>query len=473
MKFHFVYIGRPTLTVDSVPGRSLVESIYRLPEQLKSSGMQGLLEEFKSSAMPKLDELKELFGAITAAIDYFPIVASGTLNINFWCEAHYKDSFEQLIMKTGLPIRIRVIEALWDSRLTPAHVTHEGIEFLRHHLCALVNGLIATETVRGRVSVKDIIAFLLLYFEGGWYFDNNVAVKPDMPEPSTSQVVKSARQSESYYLSVPFFGISQASAYGQDNDTILTREQYILCMKELGLNKPRSRLLLGYDKNRWKESSVTPITLPEGTLPDIWQMGSPQYHPDFYGFLYVYCVVYSSVIKDAQIYSDDPLYHSCCYKRIGAIGLEVIHAALLSDFLFEDSVVNRRESIEDSMNRHFIPEDCLGDKIFFNSHCYKNADEAERQRFLEYIRNYPRPAISPSQGDSATAFVISSHQGGAAAPAPALPPTPVLPKEISKCSVCGTITTKRCSACHLVFYCSAVCQRGAWKSHKLTCKKCD
>ena len=31
--------------------------------------------------------------------------------------------------------------------------------------------------------------------------------------------------------------------------------------------------------------------------------------------------------------------------------------------------------------------------------------------------------------------------------------------------------TKQCSRCRAAFYCSAACQRSAWKAHKVTCTK--
>ncbi|KAF3575748.1 hypothetical protein DY000_02034344 [Brassica cretica] len=43
--------------------------------------------------------------------------------------------------------------------------------------------------------------------------------------------------------------------------------------------------------------------------------------------------------------------------------------------------------------------------------------------------------------------------------------------DASECSVCGNLTTKKCSRCKSVRYCSAECQRSDWNAgHKLKCK---
>jgi hypothetical protein len=421
MKFHFVYIGKPTVSLDTM------------------------------RTEPDPNQLNELYGVINAAIAYPSRVASGDLVINFWCEERYKDNFAELIAKTGLPIRIRAIEELWDAGCTPAHAAHEGIAFLRAHFHTLVNQLMATETIRGRVSVKVIISFLLLYFEGGWFFDNNVSVKHELCEPSIFQVVKSLEQSESSYIAASFLAMSLAPRYGEDNDAILTNYEYISCMKELALGQPTSLLLLGYDKNRWPEIKVAPIELPKGTFPDIWQMCSSQYHQDIYRVLYVYCVVYPSVIKDAKIYTRDSRYHSFCYTRIGAIGLEVIHAALI----YKQDML-KPETIAKTMADHFIPEAQRGDKTFNGSHFFDKARPHERECFLGYIRDYRTVATAAEQ------------VGGAAVPSTAHRAR-VLPE--STCPVCTKPATKRCTRCKKVYYCSAVCQTVHWPTHKLSCKK--
>ena len=38
------------------------------------------------------------------------------------------------------------------------------------------------------------------------------------------------------------------------------------------------------------------------------------------------------------------------------------------------------------------------------------------------------------------------------------------------CRTCGKPTEKRCSACTLVHYCDAVCQRADWPNHKKACR---
>jgi len=39
-----------------------------------------------------------------------------------------------------------------------------------------------------------------------------------------------------------------------------------------------------------------------------------------------------------------------------------------------------------------------------------------------------------------------------------------------KCDVCSTKTTKACARCKTSYFCSAECQKSAWKKHKKTCK---
>ena len=39
----------------------------------------------------------------------------------------------------------------------------------------------------------------------------------------------------------------------------------------------------------------------------------------------------------------------------------------------------------------------------------------------------------------------------------------------SRCGHCGVPAASHCARCHLVAFCSAACQRAAWKSHKLQC----
>jgi len=46
----------------------------------------------------------------------------------------------------------------------------------------------------------------------------------------------------------------------------------------------------------------------------------------------------------------------------------------------------------------------------------------------------------------------------------------VLKKPARKCDVCKTATTKACARCKTSFFCSAECQKSAWKKHKKTCK---
>ena len=45
--------------------------------------------------------------------------------------------------------------------------------------------------------------------------------------------------------------------------------------------------------------------------------------------------------------------------------------------------------------------------------------------------------------------------------------------EAYKCIICGNPTTKRCSICHGVYYCSLECQRRDWeKFHNKECGPC-
>jgi len=46
----------------------------------------------------------------------------------------------------------------------------------------------------------------------------------------------------------------------------------------------------------------------------------------------------------------------------------------------------------------------------------------------------------------------------------------VLKKPTHKCDVCKTSTTKACARCKTSYFCSAECQKSAWKKHKKTCK---
>jgi len=46
----------------------------------------------------------------------------------------------------------------------------------------------------------------------------------------------------------------------------------------------------------------------------------------------------------------------------------------------------------------------------------------------------------------------------------------VLKKPTHKCDVCSTTTTKACARCKTSYFCSAECQKLAWKKHKKTCK---
>eukprot|EP01083_Nonionella_stella_P186645 683887_1 len=44
-------------------------------------------------------------------------------------------------------------------------------------------------------------------------------------------------------------------------------------------------------------------------------------------------------------------------------------------------------------------------------------------------------------------------------------------KNTKSCKVCNTPTTSLCSACRSAYYCGPKCQRGDWKTHKVSCKK--
>jgi len=46
----------------------------------------------------------------------------------------------------------------------------------------------------------------------------------------------------------------------------------------------------------------------------------------------------------------------------------------------------------------------------------------------------------------------------------------VVKKPTRKCDVCKTATTKACARCKTSYFCSAECQKSAWKKHKKTCK---
>jgi len=43
-------------------------------------------------------------------------------------------------------------------------------------------------------------------------------------------------------------------------------------------------------------------------------------------------------------------------------------------------------------------------------------------------------------------------------------------KPVRKCDVCSSLGAKPCARCKRTFYCSAECQKLAWKKHKKTCK---
>jgi len=45
----------------------------------------------------------------------------------------------------------------------------------------------------------------------------------------------------------------------------------------------------------------------------------------------------------------------------------------------------------------------------------------------------------------------------------------MLKKPTHKCDVCRTATTKACARCKTSYFCSAECQKSAWKKHKKTC----
>ena len=44
---------------------------------------------------------------------------------------------------------------------------------------------------------------------------------------------------------------------------------------------------------------------------------------------------------------------------------------------------------------------------------------------------------------------------------------------MSVCNICKTSTTRYCSICHKVYYCSIECQKKDWKAHKVHCKTLD
>jgi len=46
----------------------------------------------------------------------------------------------------------------------------------------------------------------------------------------------------------------------------------------------------------------------------------------------------------------------------------------------------------------------------------------------------------------------------------------VVKKPTRKCDVCKTTTRKACARCKTSYFCSAECQKSAWKKHKKTCK---
>jgi len=46
----------------------------------------------------------------------------------------------------------------------------------------------------------------------------------------------------------------------------------------------------------------------------------------------------------------------------------------------------------------------------------------------------------------------------------------MLKKPTRKCDVCKTSTTKACARCKISYFCSAECQKTAWKKHKKVCK---
>jgi len=46
----------------------------------------------------------------------------------------------------------------------------------------------------------------------------------------------------------------------------------------------------------------------------------------------------------------------------------------------------------------------------------------------------------------------------------------MLKKPTRKCDVCKTATTKACARCKTSYFCSAECQKSAWKKHKKVCK---
>lgn len=67
--------------------------------------------------------------------------------------------------------------------------------------------------------------------------------------------------------------------------------------------------------------------------------------------------------------------------------------------------------------------------------------------------------------------LFQSKRGGAGQQVmvPLLPPATLEPE--SKCESCGNAANFMCSACKLVHYCSASCQKGHWSLHGRSCRK--
>ena len=53
------------------------------------------------------------------------------------------------------------------------------------------------------------------------------------------------------------------------------------------------------------------------------------------------------------------------------------------------------------------------------------------------------------------------------------PPHPPHPPPLQYCSVCSNQSSLRCSNCLGTLYCSVMCQRKDWKTHKVTCKEAE